>query len=274
MIMLNGREYKLLLVDTNILIEAVRNPTREFANLIKLSTGGKYIICLTLFSLLEIKKSPKLYQQFLELFSNFPCAILKSHEQLLSDEVANYLSQKKINPILVAAPGRLASSNSIKDILELAFKNHQIASDAEKWIASRESVVSGIESLVPNFTSEGVKYSKKNIRNFVQLAGFQQIGIRQFNFAQSVINSGKAVEIDQFPSIKLTTLVVFYKFYVDKRKSRISDAFDILIFSVLPYVDAIITENHFVDMLKKIKSQDNFVDHVETYTITQLREIP
>jgi hypothetical protein len=45
-----------------------------------------------------------------------------------------------------------------------------------------------------------------------------------------------------------------------------------LIFSSLPYVDAIITENHFVDMLKKIKSQDPFIDHVDTYTITQLRD--
>jgi len=271
-IILNGREYKLLLVDTNVLIESIRHPNREFANLIRWTTSGKYIICFSIFTLLEIRKSPQVYRQFLEMFSNFPCAILKSHEQLLSDEVAEYHSSGKINPISVAAPGRLISANSIKDILELAFKSKQISLAEEQWISARESIVSGIKSLVTNYPPENGKYSKKRIRDFIQVAGFQQIGMRQLEFANSIVNSGNVVEIDRFPSVKITTFVVFYKFYVDERKPIVSDAFDILIFAALPYIDAIITEGHFVDTIKKIKLQDHFINHIEAYTITHLRK--
>jgi len=71
----------------------------------------------------------------------------------------------------------------------------------------------------------------------------------------------------------MTSLVVFYKFYVDKRQSSTSDAFDIIIFSAVPYVDEIISENHFITMMKKIKSQDKFVDHVDIFSIKHLRSL-
>jgi len=273
MITLNGRDYKLLLLDTNILIEIIRNQNNELKNFWRWFNSERYIICFSIFTILELKKSSSVYQQFLDLFSIIPCAILKSHEQLLADEVNVYPLCDEINPILVAAPGRTISKNSIKDVLDLAFSNKQISSDENRWNSAREEIVNGIVSLVRNFPPKNEKYSKKEIREFIQLAGFQQIALRQMKFAKSIVDSNKAVEIDAFPSIKMTTFVVFYKFYVDQRKHLVSDAFDILIFSVLPYVDTIITESHFANTIKKIKSQDKFIKHVDTYTIKHLRNL-
>jgi hypothetical protein len=125
MIILNGNEYKLLLVDTNVLIEVSKKSSREFQNLIVWTTSEKFIICFSIFSLLEIRKSPKRYRQFLELFSDFPCAILKSHEQLLTDEVSVYPNPQNINPILVGAPGRIISGNSLKDIVDSLFTENK-----------------------------------------------------------------------------------------------------------------------------------------------------
>jgi hypothetical protein len=45
---------------------------------------------------------------------------------------------------------------------------------------------------------------------------------------------------------------VFYKFYMDPdRKPSRSDGFDVLIASVLPYVDAVFTERHQAEVLRK-----------------------
>lgn len=261
-----------MLVDTNVLIE-ISSPTYcQFQKLITWATSEKFIICFSPFSLLEIRKSSSRYTQFLELFSNFPCAILKSHEQLLADEVSVYPNPNGIVPLLVGAPGRIISGNSIKDILNAAFTQKQILSDETRWLSSRKEIVSGITSLVKNFPPETGKYSKKQVREFVQLAGFQQLAMRQYEFARSIADSGLVVNIDAFPSIKMTTFVVFYKFYVDVvRKPLVSDAFDILIFSAIPYVDAIISESHIVDVIRKIRTQDKFIQNVVGYTLNQIR---
>jgi hypothetical protein len=70
----------------------------------------------------------------------------------------------------------------------------------------------------------------------------------------------------------MTTYAVFYKFYVDAaRKPLTSDAFDILIFSAIPYVDAIISETHLVEAIKKIRNQDSFIDNVVGHTLNRIR---
>jgi hypothetical protein len=272
MIVINGHEYKLLLADTNVLINVSNSSFYGFRNLMTWTNFENFIICFSPFSLLEIRKSPNRYQQFLELFSDFPCAVLKSHEQLLADEVSAYPNPKNIMPILVGAPGRMVSGNSIGDILNAAFTEKQTLSDEERWLLDRDEIVNGIKSLVKNFPPETEKYSNKQIREFILLAGFQQIAMRQHVFAKAIVDSGCAVEIDAFPSVKMMTYVVFYKFYADSlRKVLTSDAFDLLIFSAIPYVDAIISESHIVDVMRKIRNQDRFIENIAGYTLSQIR---
>lgn len=271
MISINGTTYKLLLVDTNIISEAIKNKNQEMRRLLEWTSAEKFIICFSVFTILELRKVPILYKNFLDIFSVIPCIILKSHEQLLQDEVSKYPETKDINPINVGFAGMLAKAN-LKETLKMAFENDQIARDEKKWVSNRESIVEGIEELVKNFPPDNGKYSREKIREFIELAGFQQLALRQKDFVKSFIDSGGAIDIDAFPSIKITAFTVFYKFYIDQRSSKISDAFDILIFSSIPYVDAVITESHFVDAIKKIKSQDDFIKEIEAYTIKQLRD--
>lgn len=272
MITLNGTKYKLVLVDTNILSEVIKNKHQEFQRLMEWTNSQKAIICFSLFTILEIRKIPEIYKQFLELFSNIPCIVLKSHEQLLQDEVSVYPDSTKVNPVLVGFPGILAKAK-LSEVFDKAFSEKQIIEDEIRWNLGREDIISGIEDLVKNFPSENDKYTNKEIRQFIQLAGFQQIALRQRDFAKSFLDLGQAVDIDAFPSVKMTSFVVFYKFYVDARQPLTSDAFDIMIFSVVPYVDVVFSENHFAAMTKKIKTQDRFVDHVDAFNIKYLRSL-
>jgi len=272
MITLNKTQYKLALIDTNILSEIVKNRFQEFQKILKWADSQKAIICFSLFSILEIRKVPIIYEKFLELFSVIPCIILKSHEQLLQAEVTVYPVFSNVDPVLVGFAGPLAKAK-LKDVLDTAFNENQILLDEKKWNSGREEIVAGIKGLVSNFPPDNGKYTKQKIREFVQLAGFQQIAIRQNKFANSIVKSKNSVDIDAFPSIKMTSLVVFYKFYADSRQSLTSDAFDIIIFSLTPYVDVVISENHFVEIIKKIKSQDSFIDHVNAFNISYLRSL-
>jgi len=273
MIVLNGREYKLLLVDTNVVSEMIKNPTREFKSFLEWTVPNKFIPSFSLFTVLEIRKAVDIYEKFLELFSVLPCVILKSHEQLFTEEVVHYPNPKTINPILVASSGVLAPENQkLKDLLNAVFSDSENLKNENIWNEGKFEVVEGIKSLVENFPPNGKKYTSKRIREFIEIAGFAQIAMRAPKFAKSKLDSGIAVSVDAFLSLKMILYTVFYKFYNDPRQSSSSDTFDLIISAVTPYVDAVISENHQVEVIKKIKSQDDFIQHVQGFTLRHLRQ--
>jgi hypothetical protein len=69
----------------------------------------------------------------------------------------------------------------------------------------------------------------------------------------------------------MTLYTVFYKFYVDKRKYTTTDIFDIIISAPTPYVDAIVTERHQAEVIKKIKRHDNFLNKLIVMILKDIR---
>jgi hypothetical protein len=98
-------------------------------------------------------------------------------------------------------------------------------------------------------------------------------GDAQHDFAERTVESeNQGVRIDAFPSLKATAYVVWYKFYADRgRNWTRSDAFDIVIASAAPYVDAIVTESHLTEGLRKMKRLDDFIGHLTIHTLRDFR---
>ena len=98
--------------------------------------------------------------------------------------------------------------------------------------------------------------------------------MRQRKLAKRIVRKRKeAVRIDAFPSLKATMYTVWHKFYADRtRTPSASDAFDIIISSATPYVDAIITENHQAEALRKTKRFDEFIQDLLVFTLKDSRE--
>ncbi|MFN2593698.1 MAG: hypothetical protein ABR579_02275 [Actinomycetota bacterium] len=105
------------------------------------------------------------------------------------------------------------------------------------WNASRHEIVDGMVSLVPNFPPEGTAYTRAQLKEFIFLAGFEQLVLRAEGFVTRMLSEGNEVKLDAFPSLKASLYTVFHKFYVDRsRDPANSDAFDIIIAAGLPYV--------------------------------------
>ena len=127
-------------------------------------------------------------------------------------------------------------------------------------------------SLVANYPPARKTYTAVEIRDFIEWAGFSQIAMRAPEFAASTHERGEVLLIDAFPSIKMTAFTVFYKFYVDsQRRPAESDAFDVIISAPAPYVDAIITERHQAEVIRKTKQQDNFLENLRVFTVRDFR---
>jgi hypothetical protein len=105
------------------------------------------------------------------------------------------------------------------------------------------------------------------------MAGFSQVVMRQLDFAKRTLEvENQAVTISAFPSVKATTYAVWHKFYADRDRTWTrSDAFDIIIASAIPYVDAVVTESHLAESLRKTKRLDDFVEHLSVHTLRDFR---
>jgi hypothetical protein len=272
MITINGTTYKLCLIDTNAASEMVKYPDPVFRHFIEATKSQNIIPGFSVFTILELRQRNDVYERFLEAFSILPCIILKSLDQLFQDELNSYPDFKKVSPILVAFPGVLAPNNQkLADILKLAFSKPEIRELEDKWNSEKNSILEGIVRLVKNYPAKGKKFTSEEIRSFIEIAAFQQIAFRAHDFAQEIVNSGKPVMVDAFPSIKMTAFIVFYKFYTDQRRPLESDVFDLIISATIPYVDIVVTEKHQAEIMKKVKHQDKFVENLQVIRLKDLQ---
>ena len=272
-IKLNGKDYRLVLLDTNALSEFTSqgDSFRHF-----LSWSGAppmFVPCFSPFSLLEMRRRVDVYERFKEVFRVFPCILVKSHEQLLDDEVRSYPDPSGIDPTLLGFSMLGGEGMDLDRVLDTAFEDEFLSGREEYWNDGRQEIVEGIASLVANFPPDGETYRRAELRQFIEIASFSQIVMRQVEFAKQMVEvKHQQVNISAFPSVKATTYAVWHKFYADRnRKWTPSDAFDIIIASAIPYVDAVITESHLAESLRKTKRLDNFIDHLAIYTLRDFR---
>jgi hypothetical protein len=278
MIRLNATDYRLCLLDTNAVSELVKRQS-FLRNFFKwaFDAAPAYIPSFTLFTVLELRRKPELYQQFLERFGPLPSMLLKSHEQLLEEETRYYPDPSGVDPSLLGFSGELGSAgNHLGKVLPFAFSDAAIAEKERYWNEGEQEIVAGIVSLVPNYPpSKGSAYDASEVRLFLQMAGLQQLGLRAEGFAESVLAGSQPVEIDAFPSLKTSLYTVFHKFYADRnRKPTRSDGFDIINSAATPYVDAVVTENHQAEVLRKTMNRDDFISELQVFTLKDFRDVP
>lgn len=275
MIKINGKDYRLVLLDTNALSEFTKGGD-SFRNYVSWSSKRPmFVPCFSAFSILEMRRRTEVYERFKEVFQVFPCVLVKSHEQLLEDEVRSYPDPSGIDPILLAFSLLGGDGMDIDVVLNRAFNDESVRDQEQYWIEGREAIVEGISSLVPNFPPGEETYGRAEVQLFIQTAGFSQIAMRQPDFAKRMVEvQNHAVDLNAFPSVKATSYAVWHKFYEDRdRRSATSDAFDIMIASAIPYMDAVITESHLAESLRKTQRIDGFIDHVMIHTLRDFRNL-
>jgi hypothetical protein len=272
-ITINGNDYRLVLLDTNALSEFAKQGDSFRHFLAWSSAEPMFVPCFSLFSVLEMRRRPDVYGRFKELFGVMPCMLVKSHEQLLDDEVRCYPDPSGIDPTLLGFSLRGGEGMDLARVLDTASEDEFFRGREKYWNDGAQDIVEGIASLVANFPPNGDTYGPEEVRHFVEMAGFSQVAMRQLNFAKQTVEiENQAVVIGAFPSVKATTYAVWHKFYADRnRKWTRSDAFDIIIASAIPYVDAVVTESHLAEGLRKTKRLDDFIDHLTIHTLRDFR---
>jgi hypothetical protein len=270
------KSYPLCLLDTLALREMVKRPQGALRHFFEWATTDERTVvpCFSLFTLIELRRSPALFDEFIELFAPIPCVLLKGYAQLIGEEVASYPDPTAIDPCAVAFTLFGGEGNQLTN-LPLLLQRPELVQKEQEWNTSRQDIVDGIVSLIGNFPPEGGTYTRAQVREFVELASFSQLVYHEEAFVTRMLGDDRTVEIDSFPTLKAMTYTVFHKFYTDRnRLPSDSDAFDVIIAAATPYVEAIITENHQAEVLRKTKRRDKFLDHLQVFTLRDFRGQP
>ncbi len=273
MVIINNKNYKLLLLDTNALSNFLKSP-KDWIKLIDSKYDiSRTIISYSIFSLMELYQKKYLFDEYMDFFSVFPSAILDGYDSIFRKEIESYCKSKVvINPIVIA-PYALVSNNSSvpREKLEEVLRLSGFYNRAKYWLDNRKIILNSIIKLKSNYPPKNKKYSLKEIEDFEYLATIQQIMMRDISFTKEIANKfGNEIDTNRFPSVRTTSYVVFYKFYPDNRKPLVSDVIDIIISSLLPYVDYFITESNLYEIIRKIQKNNNFLSHLSYNKISEV----
>ena len=265
--------YPLCLLDTMAVSDLVKRPDEALPNYYEwaMSADPGFIPCFTIYTLMELRRRPELFAQFIERFRHLPCVLLKGYAHLLEEEVAAYPHPAGIDPCAVAFTPLGGAGNQLSILPQLLAAPENAARE-QHWNESGPEIVAGMVEMVRNYPPDRQAYTRDEVRHFVWQASFEQLVHHVPEFVRPLAEAGESVDVAAFRTFTAMSYAVFYKFYADaNRKPSQSDAFDVLIAAALGYVEAFITEAHLAEALSKTKRHDGFLNDLQVFTLRDFR---
>lgn len=269
-------DYPMCLLDTMAVSEMVKaddSPVMRHFHEWAWGSSPAVVPCFTVYTLMELRQWDGLFERFIERFAPWPCAMVKGYATLLEEEVAAYPDPSVIDPCAIAFTPLGGEGTQLANLPAMLAQLH----DREaSWLEARQGIVDGMRSLVENHQpSTGAAFTRKEVEFFTMVTTIQQLGLHDESqrFARQMMKANEVIDVHAFPSLKAMGYAVFHKFYVDpSRRASESDAFDVLIAAALPYGEAVITERHLAEALRKTKRLDPFINDLTLFTLRDFRE--
>lgn len=269
----SGRAYFHCLLDTNVVSEILKRPQIVGKGFLRCYGPGNCIPCFTIATLGELHRKKTVYEEFIRFFSQYPCFVLKPMEQLLSDEVAAYPDPPGTEPVLFAAKVAHAHpQENLGYMLNQVFASAIVRNYMKGWKKDHAETLDSMLSLKENFTASRDCANAEDARRFVEEAGFQQLALNHWQWTKKQVDGGVVPSIDSFPSLKMSLFTTYYRLYDNSRKPERQDVVDILNSAPIPYIDGVITEKFQADILRKVRCREEFLEHLEISTLSDLRK--
>jgi len=254
---------KLCLLDTNIISDTLkRNQSIHDSVFDKLN--HEFDFCIPLLTLAELRYSPDLLEGFCKLTDIFIFHILKPSKQILADEIANYPSEIAKEEIILMT---IDPKNSIhKSEIDNYLRSEKFRENSDLLKNDQILAIKNIEQTV-------ISERKNNEDNFVSRYIWSQLAMKYSDFMKSIIKENDFLGLNTLKSLYLQAHFIYYKYIQKGQKEKLSDTFDILIISNLPYVDLFLTERNNAGLLRELKRKLSLLKKLEIETMRDLRNV-
>lgn len=276
---IGSNDYKLILIDTNAIREIVTNTNlsgKGFLQRFFSQSSKLYAPCYSIYNVIELMPYQDIYEKFLDFFSLIPCFVIFPVKNIFLKEVECHMEKKEFvldNKIMNAfTPYGLKETYNCKGFFEklaeekelmanIKLEVKQFSTIAMEWEKRRASAETLLKSqhLPLNMIDEKFYRAQEEATIIKDLKNFG-------------IEISSEIDISKLPASRIMEYSQFIRIYQTHKSIKANDVMDIQISCIVPYVDAVITENFQADIYKKAKSIIPQLKKLEIYTLRDIRQ--
>lgn len=273
---LNGNHYKLVLLDTNIIRETVKNidksnTTNKVAtNLMVKLFSNKCIPCYSFYNVLEIKPYGDLFKNFLSVFKHIPSMMFYPYSEIITEEFKAYKNNKYLE-----ITGKIAFALNCEEY------NPETTIE---FFLENESGKNMFNTLTPEYIREHLEDIRqtwlKGKRDIKKKYG-KDIDIKEIKKDYTNINISsllginivdEKVDLNKLPASMMMLYSFFHRICL-KKDITLNDVMDVTISAIAPYVDIVITENFQAEVYKQAKNHIPQLKNLEILRLSDLNKL-
>lgn len=275
---IGSNTYKLILLDTNAIREIVTNTKcsgKGFLEKFLTKEKDKYAPCFSIYNVIELMPYQDIYEKFLEFFSIIPCIMIFPNKNIFQKEVECCLKEKKFiidNQIANIFTPYISKDNyncksffhklSKQSVLmnDISLEIRQFSDIAKDWEDRRKNteIMLKAQHLPLNMIDEKFYMFYEKVTIVKDLMNFDII-------------VPEDIDISKLPASRIMEYSQFTRIYKTRKNLKANDVMDIQISCIIPYVDAVITENFQADVYRKAKRLIPQIKELEVYTLKDIR---
>jgi hypothetical protein len=207
--------------------------------------------------LAELTDADRLHDQLAAMFVCLPSALIKTPDVVLSEEVAAYPNHRR-NPLLLYPLNALLGERDGPEQLRQYLGSPALRAARRGQQESARLAARRHAELKDNFPpARGGKYTRAQAGEFAWIHVVQWLSEEHLSFLKQFGSDASLLQVGTFASVRLSSLVLFYKYYLAGREpSRPSDFGDLAHLFAIPYCVMAIMERDLADTLRQIKRHD------------------
>jgi hypothetical protein len=268
----SGKIYNLCLLDTNVISEILKYPKNEGRGFLDKFPPINHAPCFTIYNILEIKRNSDVFNKFMNFFSIYPCFLLKPYQLIIEDEKEFYKNKNQISPLFNAFTSFGSKDTfNLKIFINKLFKLNEFRLIENDWRNNEKETLESWLKNKSNFIPTNKAPNSYDAERYIKEAGLQTLIINEPKWSKECINNNLLPDINYFPSIKTILYSIYYRLYDESWKPKPGEITDVMIMSIAPYVDSIITEKFQYNIFMKICNKVKYLDKVNFYKIKDIR---
>ena len=242
MVKINNNEYKLVLLDTNIIRTIVNgsdpnHPDNDITKKILNYYGKNSMLCVSVYSLLEIVRHPDIYDTFMGIFTKLPILIFLDFQTILREETLAFQENRE-------------------------FLTNKIAYFCKPLT----------NDLLTNIQKE---FSPEKTRKRLGIV-CQDWNNRKLKMPENPSAKNKYLQETESISERLCAYLTMeysrISRFCNKNPITLNDVVDVEISAIAPYVDVVITENSQAHIYKEASKLISKLKDVEILTLGELKK--
>ena len=277
--LIGANNYKLILLDTNAIREIVTNTNmsgKGFLEKFFANPSDKYAPCFSIYNVIELMPYQDIFDKFLNFFSIMPCFMIFTVKSIFQREVECCLEGKDFvfdgNIANAFTPLRLEENYNCKKFFEKMTKDVVLINNIKTQVRNFSVIASEWENRRKKtkalLKSQQIPFNKLNEKFYITQ--------EKDTIVKDLMNFGvrvpKEFDVLKMPASRIMEYSQFVRIYQTNKNIKPNDVMDIQISCIVPYLNAVITENFQADVCKKAKHFIPQLEKLEIYTLKDIRQ--